>query len=154
MPQFDPTYYASQVFWLLALFVCLFSYVRFVFMPRILSMLSKRHNAIERDVKEAQKIHSEITALIAQHEELLSTTKAQSSEHVLHTIETLRKQQDEAVSRLDAEIQENIREFQQSASRQHKQVVKDIQILVQKNIELAHERILPNQTIKSENSHA
>ena len=56
MPQLDPSYYISQVTWLLITFGCFFCVCKFLILPQLDKILSKRTNLIETNLKFAQEV--------------------------------------------------------------------------------------------------
>ena len=55
MPQLDPTYWASQVFWLIVVFTILYISVAKFYLPKIKSNLDNRENKIKEDLESANK---------------------------------------------------------------------------------------------------
>jgi len=56
MPQLDPTYWASQAFWLILIFTALYLALANLFIPKIKSSIDNRENKIKDDLDEAQKL--------------------------------------------------------------------------------------------------
>jgi len=59
LPQFDPTWFPSQVFWLAVTFVILLAYFSKVALPRLGSVLAQRDNVIRTDIAEAERCKRE-----------------------------------------------------------------------------------------------
>ena len=56
MPQLDPTYWASQAFWLILIFTLLYMALSKMFIPKIKESIDDRENKIKDDLDEAQKL--------------------------------------------------------------------------------------------------
>jgi len=56
MPQFDFTTYSSQIFWFALCFIALYLSAHFLILPRIRSIISKRHELIANDKNLAEEI--------------------------------------------------------------------------------------------------
>jgi len=56
MPQLDPTYWASQAFWLILIFTTLYLALANLFIPKIKNNIDNRENKIKDDLDEAQKL--------------------------------------------------------------------------------------------------
>ena len=56
MPQLDPTYWASQAFWLILIFTLLYLALSNLFIPKIKDNIDNRENKIKDDLDEAQKL--------------------------------------------------------------------------------------------------
>ncbi len=63
MPQFDPSSFASQIFWLVAMFVTLYAVVSLYAMPRLGGALEQRHRTISGDLERAYALKSEAEAM-------------------------------------------------------------------------------------------
>ncbi len=58
MPQLDPTYWASQAFWLILVFTILYISIAKFYLPKIKSNLDNRENKIKEDLEAASKFKS------------------------------------------------------------------------------------------------
>ena len=56
MPQLDPTYWASQAFWLILIFTALYLTLSNLFIPKIKNSIDNRENKIKDDLDEAQEL--------------------------------------------------------------------------------------------------
>ena len=55
MPQLDPTYWASQAFWLILIFTVLYISIAKFYLPKIKNNLDDRENKIKDDLDDANK---------------------------------------------------------------------------------------------------
>ena len=55
MPQLDPTYWASQAFWLILVFTILYISIAKFYLPKIKNNLDDRENKIKEDLDAANK---------------------------------------------------------------------------------------------------
>jgi len=55
MPQLNPEFFLSQVFWLTVSFVFLLLFLWKISLPRIQNALERRENKVNRDLEEAKK---------------------------------------------------------------------------------------------------
>ena len=56
MPQLNPEFWASQVFWLLLIFSSLYLIIWKIFLPKITYTIENRKSKIVNDLSEAQKL--------------------------------------------------------------------------------------------------
>lgn len=56
LPQFDPTWFASQIFWLLVFFAFLYAFFSRKTLPEISSVIENRKNQIRADLESAEKL--------------------------------------------------------------------------------------------------
>ena len=55
MPQLDPTYWASQAFWLIVVFTILYTSIAKFYLPKIKNNLDNRENKIKEDLDSANQ---------------------------------------------------------------------------------------------------
>ena len=78
MPQLDPTWYASQSFWMLLTFCMMFLIVwRFV-MPLMRATVDARRSRIENDIRETEKLKNEAARLIKELDEAQTLIKTKT----------------------------------------------------------------------------
>lgn len=76
LPQFDPTWFASQIFWLAITFVVLYVFFAKKTLPEISGVIENRKNHIQADLESAEKITAEADEVQNAYQEGLN--KAQS----------------------------------------------------------------------------
>ena len=59
MPQLDPTYWASQVFWLTLIFSAIYFLIAKIFVPKIKGNIDARESQIRKDINEANSLKEE-----------------------------------------------------------------------------------------------
>ena len=70
MPQLDPTYWASQGFWLILIFTLLYLALSKLFIPKIKNSIDDRENRIKDDLDEAQKLKEVAEEKLKEYERL------------------------------------------------------------------------------------
>lgn len=65
LPQFDPTHWAGQVFWLLVIFTVLYVVLSKVLLPKVSGALEAREGKIAGDIAEARRLKDEAEAQAA-----------------------------------------------------------------------------------------
>ena len=63
MPQLNPEFYASQLFWLFLCFSFLLFFLWKISLPRIGEILEKRENKVIKDIDTAKKFQAEAEAI-------------------------------------------------------------------------------------------
>jgi F-type H+-transporting ATPase subunit b len=100
MPQFDPTFFAPQVFWLVLTFVTLYFVMSTVALPKIGAVLDERQRKIDDNLDKAAQLKAEAEAAVAAYEKALAESRA----HAQSVIK-------EASDRLAAEAEARNREL-------------------------------------------
>ncbi|MEM8833143.1 MAG: hypothetical protein AAGB32_01255 [Pseudomonadota bacterium] len=80
LPQFDPTWFASQFFWLAMTFAVLYFFFAKITLPSISGVIENRKNQIDFDLGEAEKLTAEADAVHDAYEENLNKASQKASE--------------------------------------------------------------------------
>ena len=75
MPQLDPTYWPSQIFWLVLIFTCLYLILSNLFIPKIKDGIDDRENKIKDNLDEAQKLRDTADKKIEEYELIIENTQ-------------------------------------------------------------------------------
>jgi len=92
MPQFDPTFFAPQLFWLLVMFVVLYVLMSVLAMPKIGAVLEERQRKIDDNLDKAAQLKAEADIAIAAYEKALAESRAQAQQILRTSAEALAKQ--------------------------------------------------------------
>ena len=79
MPQLNPEFFISQLFWLILTFTFLFIFLWRISLPRISSVLEKRETKINDDVAVAKQLQAEAEEIQKKIDELQSIQKNTSN---------------------------------------------------------------------------
>ena len=79
MPQLDPTYWASQTFWLILVFTVLYISISKFYLPKIKNSLDNRENKIKEDLEDANKFKELSEAKLKEYEIILENAKKEVS---------------------------------------------------------------------------
>ena len=75
MPQLDPTYWASQAFWLILVFTILYVSIAKFYLPKIKNNLDTRENKIKEDLDSANKFKNLSELRLKEYEKILENSK-------------------------------------------------------------------------------
>ena len=75
MPQLDPTYWASQAFWLILVFTILYISISKFYLPKIKDNLDNRENKIKEDLENANKFKEQSEAKLKEYKIILENAK-------------------------------------------------------------------------------
>ena len=79
MPQLDPTYWASQAFWLILVFTILYISISKFYLPKIKDNLDNRENKIKEDLENANKFKEQSEAKVKEYAIILENAKKEVS---------------------------------------------------------------------------
>ncbi len=113
-PPFDPTYFPSQIFWLLVFFIILYFILSKIFLPRIGETLEERSSRIADDLDSAALMQNEAQEAEKAYERALSDARAKA-----HTVSETTRQaiESEINAELDAADQEAMKQAESAELR-------------------------------------
>jgi F-type H+-transporting ATPase subunit b len=109
MPQFDPTFFAPQLFWLLLTFVTLYIVMSTVALPKIGAVLDERQRKIDDNLDKAAQLKAEAEAAVAAYEKALAESRAHAHAVIKEASDRLAQEADERNKALAARLAEQIK---------------------------------------------
>ncbi len=100
MPQLDPTWYVSQMFWLIVCFFMMLLIMSKIILPRIAYIMDKRQRKIDNYLEKAR----ENKALAEQSLENYQKAIAEATAQAQASLEAMQKELDEMVSKRQEEL--------------------------------------------------
>lgn len=100
MPQLDPTWYVSQMFWLVVCFFMMLLIMSKIILPRIAYIMDKRQRKIDNYLEKAR----ENKALAEQSLENYQKAIAEATAQAQASLEAMQKELDEMVSKRQEEL--------------------------------------------------
>ncbi len=126
MPQLDPEFFVSQLFWLVVTFSFLFLFLWRVSLPRIGSVLEKRENKINNDIKMAKQLQIEAEKIQDQIDQKLHNSKEQNFSLIKNSALNLQNKASEELSKLDNDLNKKIEESAKVIENNKKESLKQI----------------------------
>ena len=108
MPQLNPEFFASQLFWLVITFVFLFIFLWRISLPRISSVQTKRENKIKEDIKKAKQLQAEAEDIQEQINKQLDQAKSDSAELIKSAFIKLQDESSKKLEELDKNLSTKI----------------------------------------------
>ena len=133
MPQLDPTYWASQAFWLILVFVILYISISKFYLPKIKGNLVNRENKISKDLEDANDFKENSDSKIKQYEIILENAKREVSKIHFESKNNLDKNIQLKKEEMEKEIEKEILKAQREISDLKKSSISSIQN-ISKNI--------------------
>ena len=108
MPQLDPTYWASQAFWLILVFAILYVSISKFYLPKIKNNLENRENKIKEDLEDASKFKEESEIKLKEYDKILERAKKEVSKIHFESKNSLDKNIEKKKREVDKEIEKDI----------------------------------------------
>lgn len=117
MPQFDTSFFASQIFWTILSFSLLFVVLKQWILPRIEKVLDARTQVIAKELKEAEQKN--------QHFQTLKERYTEKLENIDHDVKKAFKQSEKELRVHQAELSQ---EWEQQKKRKEKIFAEDMAV--------------------------
>jgi F-type H+-transporting ATPase subunit b len=126
MPQLDPTYWASQAFWLILIFTILYISIAKFYLPKIKNNLDDRENKIKEDLDDANKFKELSEAKFKEYEKILEDAKKEVIKIHIDQKNSIDKDIKTKKVTLEKEIEDEILKAQKEIDDLKKRSISDI----------------------------
>ena len=127
MPQLDPTYWASQAFWLILVFTILYIAISRFYLPKIKDNLDNRENKIKEDLENANKFKEQSDAKFKEYELIMENARKEVSKIHLESKNILNKEIQSKKETIEKEINKEILKAQNEILELKKSSISSIQ---------------------------
>ena len=127
MPQLDPTYWASQAFWLVLVFTILYISIAKFYLPKIKDNLEDRENKIKNDLDAANKFKDLSELKLREYEKILEESKKEVIKIHFDSKNKLDKDIQAKKNVMEKEVENEITKAQKEISELKKNSILDIQ---------------------------
>lgn len=110
MPQLNPEFFVSQLFWLVLTFTFLFVFLWRISLPRISSVLEKRETKINDDVTLAKQLQVEAEEIQKKIDNQLSQAKTETASLIKVATSNFQEHSTKELQQLDNEINKKLEE--------------------------------------------
>jgi len=108
MPQLNPEFFVSQLFWLVVTFSFLLVFLWRISLPRIGSVLEKREKKINDDIATARELQKEGEVIQKKIDDILRNVRTETTEMIKTTSINLQKKTAEELVKLDKDLDKKI----------------------------------------------
>ncbi len=126
MPQFNPEFFISQLFWLIVFFSILFIFLWKVSLPRISTVLEKRQGKIDENLSNAKELQKRAQDIEIKINTKINSAKDETDQHIKNTIVSLQNDISAKLLTLDKELEEKISNSEKEIARNKEIQMKNI----------------------------
>ena len=127
MPQLNPEFFVSQLFWLVVTFSFLFIFLWRISLPRIGNVLEKRERKISEDLTAAKELQIEAEKIQETIENQLKQARADSSDMIKSSSLSFQEKAQAELNKLDNELDAKIEQSAQAIEKNKNESVSQIQ---------------------------
>lgn len=126
MPQLDPTWYPSQLFWLCICFFTMLFVMGKIFTPQIADILEKRQRKIDDYLVKANQLQEQAEESLHKYQKALT----QATQDANTAIELAHKELDEYINKkqedLNKKLNEKIQQGEEKISEEKEKALKEV----------------------------
>ena len=108
MPQLNPEFFISQIFWLVLTFTFLLVFLWRISLPRISSVLEKRAEKINDDIKQAKQYQAEAEEIQIKIDNQLRESKIETSNLIKESNKNFQNYSNQELNKVDESINEKL----------------------------------------------
>ena len=127
MPQLNPEFFVSQLFWLVVTFSFLFIFLWRITLPRIGNVLEKRERKISEDLTAAKELQIEAEKIQETIENQLKQARTDSSDMIKSSSLSFQEKAQAELNKLDNELDAKIEQSAQAIEKNKNDSVSQIQ---------------------------
>ncbi|WP_259780859.1 F0F1 ATP synthase subunit B family protein [Aestuariispira ectoiniformans] len=141
MPQFDPTHFPSQIFWLVVVFTTLFLIMWKFVLPRITEVMEMREERIGADLKRAEEAKAEAEAVLADYEAALAKARAEAQDILRKASDDMAEEQAKRIEKANADIAAKLDEADQRIAEAREKALSHVREMAGEIAEATVERL-------------
>ena len=108
MPQLDPEFWPSQVFWLILIFSALYLIIWKIFLPRITLSIENRKSRIVNDLNEAQKLKENAEKKLNEYNKIIEESKKEAKKIIEDSKKKLSRDIEKKKQKFNDEIEKEL----------------------------------------------
>ena len=153
MPQLNPEFFVSQLFWLIVTFSFLLVFLWRISLPRIGNVLEKRERKISEDLTAAKELQVEAEKIQDTIENQLKQARADASDMIKSSSLSLQDKAQVELTKLDKELDAKIEQSAETIEKNKNESVSQIQSQINEITKLTLSKVVSfdvsNDEIKS-----
>lgn len=150
MPQFDPTTFASQLFWLIVCFTVFFLILRMFVIPRMADVMKRRSDQIEQDLENAERMQAEAKQAFEEYEQALTGSRTEAREILRRTSDEAATASAAALTDKAAELAAKAKEAETRIGKARQDALANIQSVAADVVQAATQQLIGVKVTKSD----
>lgn len=146
MPQFDTTFFSSQIFWTIISFVVLYLVLGRWILPRITAILNQRTEAIKSEIEDARQQREEVEELKLDYAEKLAAIDEEAKKIFDASEKRVQERRKQLMDEWNEEMERKKRDFHEEAEVARQKAINDIRsqsadLVVEAAEKVIHQRL-------------
>ena len=154
MPQFDPAFFSSQIFWTIVSFIILFVALDRYVLPRIAAIIKKRTQLIENELTETQRKREEVEELRSEYAAKLSKLDQEAKKMFDESEKRIVERRNQLMGEWKHEMDRKKKQFLEDAEVTRQQAIRDIRKQSADLVVAAAEQLIHHKMDETDAQHA
>ena len=150
MPQLNPEFFVSQLFWLVVSFSFLLVFLWRISLPRIESVLDKRERKINDDISAAKKLQEEAEEIQKKIDERLQKARLENNDFIKNTSISLQEKINNELDKIEKNLDKKIEESENVIKKNKNESIEQIYDQIQEITRLTLSKISNFQVTNDE----
>ena len=142
LPQFDPSSFSSQIFWLVVVFAVLYGIFSRASLPRIAGVINARDAKISEDRNAAEIMANEANTVMEAYEKSLTDARDQSAAISAEATQTIKTRAEQALSSFQKKAEERMAAMDEGLNNSKIQAMDDMNNIAAEIASSAAEKIV------------
>lgn len=126
IPQLDPTYYPSQIFWLAILFILMYALMSRVALPLVMRVVEGRDEQVRRDLETAHRLRAETEDMTVLYNSTLRDASEEGVARINRLLAETREKYQTAHAETQARLEQKISDTEQFLASEQEALVRAI----------------------------
>jgi F-type H+-transporting ATPase subunit b len=126
MPQLDPTWFASQFFWIVVMFCVLYFVMAKISLPPVTKVLEERRNLIEGDIQKAMELKKEAEDALKSYEDALAGANAEARKMIADAKNEMSAIAAEKDKEMNAALEAKLRDSEKKLAESKQNALRDV----------------------------
>ena len=126
MPQLNPEFWTSQIFWLILVFSILYLVIWKVFLPKITYTIENRKSRVVNDLDEAQKLKENSEKKLKEYNQIIENSKKEAKKIIDDGLKKLGRDIENKKQKFDIEIEKELANVEKEIKELKKSSISNI----------------------------
>ncbi|MFI4983883.1 MAG: hypothetical protein ACHP6I_01650 [Rickettsiales bacterium] len=127
MPQLNPEFYVSQLFWLFIIFAMMYTFMKVVFVPKISSVVESRVETIKRNLLLSEGVLEKNQAIKSEIHSILDQARTEASTLKLSTLREVELSVNKSIYDAERELQKKLAKNDEKLARYKTQLQGEVE---------------------------
>lgn len=149
MPQLDATFYATQLFWLAVVFIAIYLFMSFFFVPRIGKIVEAREDKVKSDIEAAEKMLAEQRLLKKEIEKILDEARTVGGDIKKKAAKESETELNQMLSSFEKQLNKKVAKEEEKLSRVKGQLFAEVDGIANQLSDVIYKAIIDTKKSKS-----